>query len=230
MKKIFKSYFAIWTVLVILFNVISFVSVGWAGEEKYTTSFWIGYGVIMCAFVGQIICAYYALKSDDLTRTFYNVSLITTSYTGLILTFIIGGACMLIPSLPYWVAIIACAIILTFNIVAVIKTVTVIDIVNEVDNKVKIETFFMKTLRADTEMLINKTKDEDVRAELKKLYELVRYSDPRENEALASLEAAITIKFAELTAAVEEGLDVKELVSELKVLIEERNKKCKVLK
>ena len=230
MKKIFKSYFVIWGVLVILFNVVSFVSIGWAGEEKYTPSFWIGYIFILLTFIGQLACTYFALKGDDLTKTFYNISLITISYTGLISTFVVGGACMIISSLPYWVGIIVCAVVLAFNVISVVKTSVAIDLVAEIDEKIKNETLFIKSLRVDAELLINKAKDEGMKADLKKLYELVRYSDPRENEALASLETVITIKFAELIAAVEEGLDVKELVSELKVLIEERNNKCKILK
>ena len=38
MKKMFKSYFAIWAILLILFNVIAFVSVGWVNQAKYTPS------------------------------------------------------------------------------------------------------------------------------------------------------------------------------------------------
>ena len=85
MKKAFRYYLIIWSVTFALFNVIAFVSVGWAGQEKYTASFWIGYVSITLAFIGQIVCAYFALKESDIKKTFYNVSLITTSYTGLIL-------------------------------------------------------------------------------------------------------------------------------------------------
>ena len=47
MKKNFKLYVVAWTVLLALFNVIAFVSVGWINQEKYTASFWIGYVLIM---------------------------------------------------------------------------------------------------------------------------------------------------------------------------------------
>lgn len=129
MKKVFKFYSIIWAVLLALFNVISFVSVGWAGISKYTPSFWIGYVFITLSFVGQIVCAYFALKDDDIKKTFYNISLIFTSYTGLILSFIFGGLCMLLSPLPYWVGIILCTIILGFNVIAVVKATAVIDIV-----------------------------------------------------------------------------------------------------
>ena len=50
-------------------------------------------------------------------------------------------------------------------------------------------------------------------------------------EALAGLESQITLKFHEFeTALIEENENMPKLSDELLVLIEERNKKCKVLK
>jgi len=51
MTKVFKNYLIIWVVLLIIFNVVSFVSVGWTGQEKYTPSFWIGYAFITLTFI-----------------------------------------------------------------------------------------------------------------------------------------------------------------------------------
>ena len=232
MKKVFKFYSAIWAVLLALFNVISFVSVGWAGIEKYTPSFWIGYIFITIAFIGQITCTYFALNDNDIKKTFYNISLISTSYTGLILSFIFGGLCMLISPLPYWVGIILCAIVLVFNIIAVIKASAAIDIVGSIDEKVKENILFIKSLTDDAEGLISRAKSENVKAECKKVYEAFRYSDPMSNSALASIESEITIKFSNFSDAVlSNKFDVaSECSTELVILIDERNKKCKLLK
>ena len=100
MKKGFKFYAIAWFILLALFNVIAFVSVGWIGQEKYTASFWIGYAFITLSFVGQLACAYSAFKADSAKKLFYNISLIRTSYIGLIVSFIVGGLCMLISPLP----------------------------------------------------------------------------------------------------------------------------------
>ena len=203
MKKVFKFYSIIWAVLLALFNVISFVSVGWAGISKYTPSFWIGYTFITLSFIGQIVCAYFALKDDDIKKTFYNISLISASYSGLIFSFVFGGLCMIISPLPYWVGIILCVIVLSFNIIAVVKASAVIDIVGEIDNKVETKTFFIKSLTVDAESLISRAKSENIEAECKKVYEAVRYSDPMSSAALAD---------------------------EIIILLGDRNKKCKLLK
>lgn len=232
MKKVFKFYSAIWAILLALFNIISFVSVGWAGIPKYTPSFWIGYVFITLSFIGQIVCAYFALKDDNIKKTFYNISLISTSYTGLILSFVFGGLCMFVSPLPYWVGIILSAIVLAFNIITVVKASAVVDIVGEIDNKVKTKTFFIKSLTVDAESLISRAKSEAVKSECKKVFEAFRYSDPMSNTALASIESEITIKFAKLSDAVvdDDFETASNFADEIIILLGDRNKKCKLLK
>lgn len=232
MKKVFKFYSVIWAVLLALFNVISFVSVGWAGISKYTPSFWIGYAFITLSFIGQIVCAYFALKDNDIKKTFYNVSLIAVSYTGLILSFVFGGLCMIISLLPYWVGILLCAIVLGINVIAIIKASAVVDIVSSIDEKAKESTFFIKSLTVDAESLMSRAKSETTKAECKKVYEAIRYSDPMSNGALVSIESEITIKFSNFSdAVVSDKFNVaSECATELVILIDERNKKCKLLK
>lgn len=232
MKKTFRNYLIIWAVLLALFNVIAFVSVGWAGIEKYSPSFWIGYIFITLAFIGQLACAYYALKEDDIKKTFYNISLITTSYSGLIVSFIVGGLCMLISPLPYWIAVILCAVVLAFSVMAVIKASAAVEIVNDVDKKVKESTLFIKSLTVDAESLLSRAKNEEVKAACKKVYEAARYSDPMSNTALASVEEQISAQMEALTAAVSANDEEKilSLAGEIVALIEDRNRKCKALK
>lgn len=232
MKKTFRNYLIIWAVLLALFNVIAFVSVGWAGIEKYSPSFWIGYIFITLAFIGQLACAYYALKEDDIKKTFYNISLITTSYSGLIVSFIVGGLCMLISPLPYWIAVILCAVVLAFSVMAVIKASAAVEIVNDVDKKVKESTLFIKSLTVDAESLMSRAKNEEVKAACKKVYEAARYSDPMSNTALASVEEQISAQMEALTAAVSANDEEKilSLAGEIVALIEDRNRKCKALK
>jgi len=232
MKKAFKYYFAVWATLLALFNVLAFVSVGWAGQEKYTSSFWIGYVFITLTFLGQLACAFYALKDNNLTKTFYNISLVKTSYTGLILSFVFGGLCMVISPLPYWIGIILCAIVLAVNVVAVVKAAAAADLVAGVDKKIKVKTVFVKMLTADAQTLAAKTAGTELEALGHKVFEAIRYSDPMSDEALAGVEQRISQKFGELSAAVDarDAALAEEKASDLLLLITERSNKCKVLK
>lgn len=232
MKKTFKSYLVVWGVLFALFNVIAFVSVGWSGQEKYTPSFWVGYVFITLTLLGQLACAYIALKEDNLNKTFYNISLFSASYTGLIVSFIVGGLCMLISPLPYWVGVIVCSIVLVVNVLTVVKAKVAVDAVSKIDEKIKVQTFFIKALTVDADTLVASAKSDEVRAECRKVYEAVRYSDPMSNDALASVESQITIKFAELSESVEKNdIDaVKVAANTVLILVRDRNNKCKILK
>ena len=139
---------------------------------------------------------------------------------------------MIISPLPYWVGIILCAIVLAFNIIAVVKATAAIDIVGGIDKKVKEDTFFIKSLTVDAESLISRTKSENIKAECKKVYEAVRYSDPMSSAALTSIESDITIKFSKLFEAVvsEDSEVAVTLADEIIILLGDRNKKCRLLK
>ena len=232
MKKNFKYYIVIWAVLLVLFNIISFVSVGWAEQEKYTVSFWIGYTVILLAFIGQLICAYIAFKAENAQKLFYNIPLIRVSFIGLILSFIFGGLCMLISPLPYWVGIILCAIVLAVTVISIVTGAAASDIISSKDNQIKAKTLFVKALTADAESLMGRAQSDTVKAAVKKVYEAVRYSDPVSNEALASIESQIIVKFSAFSDAVEAGNQetAETIAEELLILIDDRNKKCKLLK
>lgn len=232
MKKRFTFYAIVWAVLLAVFNVIAFVAPGWEGYEKYTAGFWIGYVLITIMLLGQLACAYFALKEENNQKLFYKLPLITTSYAGLIVSFVFGGLCMLISPMPYWVGAIVCAIVLAATVIAVVKATAAGSEVERIDKKIKVQTFFIKSLTVDADGLLERAKSEAVRAECKKVYEAVRYSDPMSDDALASCESQITVAFAKLTGAVtaDNAEDVKAAANEVLILLNDRNKKCKLLK
>ena len=232
MKKTFRTYLVIWAALLALFNVIAFVSPGWTGLEKYTPSFWIGYAVITVAFIGQLLCAQYAWKESNSTKLFYNVSLITLSFSGLIASFVVGGLCMLLSPLPYWVGAIVCAIVLAVNVMSVAKAKAAIDLVSEIDDRVKAQTFAIRAMTADAEGVAARAQSDSAKAACRSVYEALRYSDPVSSPALATVEAAIADKIDLLADAVKAGNDAETqtIADALLALIGDRNRKCKLLK
>ncbi len=225
MKKTFRYYFAIWAALFVLFNIIAFVSVGWINQEKYTPSFWIGYIFISLAFIGQLICARIAFDAKNTQKLFYNLPLISLSWTGLVVSFVVGGLCMLISPLPYWVGVIVCTITLAAVAIAVIKASIAANAVANFDDKIKVQTFFIKSLTVDAEGMVARAKDEEIKRECTKVYEAVRFSDPMSDVALSEIEESIKQRFAEFS-----NLPSRETAEELLMLLDERNKKCKLLK
>ena len=178
------------------------------------------------------MCAKKTFEAKNLQKLFYSIPLITLSWTGLVVSFVVGGLCMLISTLPYWVGVIVCAIVLAIVAIAVIKANVAAEAVSAIDDKIKVQTFFIKSLTVDAEGLMTRAQTEDIKKECKKVYEAVRFSDPMSHEALAALESEITIKFAKLSEAVKENdiEKVAEMANEAVVLVEDRNRKCRLLK
>ena len=233
MKKGFRYYVICWAILLALFNLICFVPPAEAdGFNKFGGSFWAGYVVITLAFLGQLACAYMAFKAENQKRFFYNLPLITVSYTGLILTLVLGGLCMAIPDVPNWLGAILGAVVLAFTAVAVLKASAAADIVESVDKKVAEKTAFLRMATVDAEGILASAKSAETKAECRKVYEALRYSDPMSNEALSVTEAKITVKLDELkaAAAADDAEKVKTAAEDLMLLIKERNTKCKALK
>lgn len=229
MKKGFKYYAIVWAVLLALFNVVAFVSVGWIGVEKYTPSFWLGYGFITAFFVGQLGCAAWVFKTDSSQKLFYNISVLRHSYIGLIVSFVVGGACMLISPLPWWIGTLICAVVLATNVITVTKAAAVVALVDEKAQNICRSTAFIKGMTADAEALLARATTGEAKAACTNVYEAFRYSDPVSMPEVEAIESDIQTAFRELENVVLNA--DKERVSaaarEVTELVAHRNAKCK---
>lgn len=232
MKKVFKQYALSWAVSFILFNVICFVTPSKVAEyNKFDATFWTSYIFIIGAFIGHLACAYYAFNTNDKTKFFYNIPIIRISYSGLVLTLVFGVLCMAIPNLPNWIGIVVCIIVLAFTLFSLIKAEAASDVVSDIDSKVKTQTQFIKFITVDAENLISGATTPENRKYCKNVYEAFRYSNPISNDAFIDVENKISSKFVEFSNAVKNNDDcIKTISDELLLLINERNKKSKLLK
>ncbi len=226
MKKIFRAYVGVWAICLVLFNAVSFIV---PNEMKH--NFWVGYVSITLAFFGQLFCANKAFQSGNAQKFFYNFPFISGSFIGTLIMLIIGGLTMAISQIPVWVGVILCLAVFAFTAIAVINTSVASKTVSETDEKNKVKTEFIKMLTADAQALMTKAASEDVREITKKVYETVRYSDPMGNDALSTIEAQITARFEAFENAVCENSEKAILLGkELILLLEDRNRKCQLLK
>lgn len=233
MKKKFGLYSIVWLLCLAVFNVIAFVTPNKIGElSKFSGSFWVGYIFITVAFFGQLICAFMAFKAENLKKFFYRIPLISVSYGGVIAMLIFGSIFMAIPTLPEWIGIIVCVVVLAFNAISVIKATAAANIVNGIDEKVATQTLFIKSLTADAQSLMNSAKTDELLAEAKKVYEAMRYSDPMTNDVLSGLDSQIKGQFAAFADALRsDDIELAKTNSaELIELIAKREQTCKLLK
>lgn len=232
MKKNFKFYLTAWVLLLGVFNVVAFVTPAWQTLEKYTPSFWIGYGFITLAFVGQLVCSLLVFKEKENKKQFYKISLFAASYIGLISSFVVGIIFMIIPILPYWIGAIICPLVLVFNIVSILKANVAVDLVSKIDKKIEQQTFFIEEMRNLSEDLFVRVYTDETKGICKKIRDAFKYSDPMSVDELADIENEILNHFELVKQAVKEN-NIELLVAEkdeLLALIAERNSKCKKLK
>lgn len=233
MKKYFKYYGICWAIALVVFNVITFVAANeTVGLSSIGSSFWVSYAFITIAFIGNLICSLLFFKEENTGKVFLNIPIINLVYSALIVSLIVGAVAMAVPQIPYWIGVIVAVFVLAFYAIAIVKASAAANIVHDVEQKVKTQTFFVKSLTVDADSLMVRAKSDEMKAETKKVYEAIRYSDPMSNDALASIESQIQNEFNAFADAVKNNdMDLaKSSANELVILINDRNKKCKLLK
>jgi hypothetical protein len=198
---------------------------------RYDLDFLIG---MLIAFVGTAVAVAFVLtlKVETKEKEFLTISQFKTAYTVTVLSVILSGIYLFVAAVPHLVVFIAALLVYAFAAISIIKAKVAVSVVAEIDQKVKVKTFFIKSLTVDAEVLMNATKTAELKALTKKVYEAVRYSDPMSNAALVEAEEKIQNSFCDFENAV--TAEDYELASytaeELLSLINIRNKKCKLLK
>lgn len=230
MTKNFKIHFLLWLICFAIFNIITFTSP--AVINITFESFWIGYAFIIFAFLGQLTCSYIAFKEENINKMFYNISLILISYSSLLLILIIGIICMIAPMFPVWISIALCLIITGFLAFVIIFTCLAINVISNIDKEISTKTFTMKKLTANAEHLMNIAESVELKFVCKKVYEVLRYSDPINNIVLSELNEQIQNEFRAFEISITDNdVEMAKSVSiELINLIDKRNKECTLLK
>ena len=234
MKKNFGFYALIWAIFLAVFNLAVFLvrPVIPGFEIRYDARFWLSWAFILAAFIGNLACAYFAFKAKNRQKTFYRIPLIRLSYSALIAMLVFGVALMLIPDCPAWIAALVCLAVLAFHAVSLIKALWAVSAVEGIDEKIRTSTSFIKGITVDASCLISRARSDAVRAECKKVYEVIRYSDPTSSEALALTDSMIREKMDALADAVtsDNAEAAKEAADALVILTGDRNRVNKLTK
>ena len=237
MKRAFKFYLIAWAILFVIFNIVVIVppketTIAGITYTKLGGLSWITLIVFELCFVGHLICTWIALRQNKLSGTFYRMPLIRLSYACIIVTTVIGCVMMAVPNLPDWIPLIVVLIIMALYAVAVLKAAAAAEVVEQIDEKVKVQTAFVRDLTVDASTLMTRAKSEPVKNACKKVYEAVRYSDPMTSDALADVENRIRTEFDAFTdAVISDNADAANAsMGELLSLLTERNRTCKANK
>lgn len=222
MKKNSKLGYAILGIAFVLFNVIAF-----AIPTAKTGTFWVAYAFSVVAFASQIGIWKAALgKEDTLRSKFLGLPVVHIGIVYLVIQTVAFAVFMAAPGLPAWSAVVACAVVLGVSGICMISAEAGRGEIERVEAKTQKKVFYIRQLQADMELLADKETDAAVKKALTQLAEKIRFSDPMSSEQLTELENQISTKAAELKTATSKA----EIITELHSLLDERNKKCKILK
>ena len=237
MKRAFKFYLIAWAIMFVIFNAVVIAlpketTIAGITYTKLGGLSWITLILFELCFVGHLACTWFACKQNKLTGTFYRLPLIRLSYACVIVTLVLGCLAMAIPNLPSWIPLIVALLIMAIYVFSILKAAAAAEIVESIDEKVKVKTAFIKTLTVDAQTLCSRAKSEPVKAACKKVFEAVRYSDPMSADSLSDVESRIRTEVDALTdAVVSDDADAASAsADELLTLLKERSSRCKMEK
>lgn len=225
-RKGLVYFFATLVGVTAVFNIIAFTI-----PFNRTASFWIAYGFTMSAIVVSFATSFYAFRGD-LKSKFYGFSLIYLAWIYLIVQTIIGLMFMIISGTPYQIPLIICILLLAFYLAGMMATDMTKGYVENVDKRVKENTFFIKSLQLDMAEMSSAITDSSLENELKELIDDIKYSDPVSADQLKDTESSISEKVSVLKELVTDGNidDALGMIKDIRKLIALRNQKCKLLK
>lgn len=205
---------------------------GTYATPRYTANFFTTIVIMFIGYVYTVLVTLLALKkANSNQKTFYGIPVAYNGVATFAVIAVASALFMLVNLSPVAMTAIT-AVILLVSVIGLVNTSVVRNAVEATDEKVKRQTAFIRLLSVDAEHLMVTAKTDAVKAETKKVYEAIRYSDPMSNAALTDIETKIQYQFNAFTDAVknEDGELAATTATELIDLMDVRSKKCKAMK
>ncbi len=212
-----------YVILGILFALVSIIA--FAVPTTKTATFWIAYVFTAAAFAAQIIIWKTALgKEGTLKSKFLGLPVVHIGVVYAIIQTVAFAVFLLVPTLLAWSVIVVCSVIAGVSAVCMISADAGRNEIERVEAEVQKKVFSIRELQTVVELLTDVETDADTKAALTQLAEKIRFSDPMSHEQWVDLENKISVKVVELKTAANKV----EIIAEIKSLLDERNKKCKI--
>jgi len=217
----------IYVILLGVFNLLVFTI-----SKSRNDVFWLSYGFMTLAFVVQIVSMFMSFKSADVETAFFGIPLASFSVFYLCAELVIGALFMIFQMASFTLALVIQVLVLAVFLIIAIISLLSRDTVQQISDNVKEHVSNLKSVLVDIEMLMDGCTDPELKADLRKLSETVKYSDPISNEAVADVEQRIMRKISELRINIDDNqiADAKQSCADLERLYVERNKKLAISK
>lgn len=226
-----KSVIAIYAILLVVY-IVAFLIIPF---NKIAAS-WISFAFTIIAIAGSLLIFNFAFNAKEtLVSKIYGYPIFRVGAVYALAQLVIGVvicAISAVIAVPYWVALLVSVILLGAAAIGVIITDNTRDLVEEVDESVNVDTKNVTRFQIDIAGIDDVCENTEVKADLEKLNELFRFSDPVTNDETREVEESIKTMLAELKTIVADGStdDINALIKRITNTLNERNRICKASK
>lgn len=226
-----KSVIAIYAILLVVY-IVAFLIIPF---NKIAAS-WISFAFTIIAIAGSLLIFNFAFNAKEtLVSKIYGYPIFRVGAAYALAQLVIGVvicAISAVIAVPYWVALLVSVILLGAAAIGVIITDNTRDLVEEVDESVNVDTKNVTRFQIDIASIDDVCENTEVKADLEKLNELFRFSDPVTNDETREVEESIKTMLAELKTIVADGStdDINALIKRITNTLNERNRICKASK
>ena len=226
-----KAVIAIYAILLVVY-IVAFLIIPF----NKTAASWISFVFTIIAIAGSLfVCGYAFNAKQTLVSKIYGYPIFRVGAVYAIAQLVIGVvvcAISAVIAIPYWIALLVSVILLGAAAIGVIITDNTRDLVEEVDENVKVDTKNVTRFQIDIAGIVDICENTEVKADLETLNQLFEFSDPVTNKDTKESEEAIKIMLAELKTLVVDGStdDIKALIKKITNALNERNRICKASK
>lgn len=221
-KKTIGMSLAIWGIFFVVYNLLIFLFL-----KPQTPVFWMSYGFMVLAFLLQILGMYLSFKEFSVQAVFFGIPLAQFTLFYFCAEFFMSFVFMLFQHMMWQIPLFLQVVMLAIYAIVAIVSVMTRDAAVAAKDKVQQSAAVMRMSTIDIEMLRDDAKDPELKNQLRRLAEAVRYSDPMTNDAIADVDARIRQETMALQTYCEDGdvMSAKESCAKLQRLYVERNKK-----
>jgi hypothetical protein len=226
-----KSTISVYAIILIVY-VLAFLIVPF---NKNAAS-WISFFFTIIAIVSSLFVCGCAFKAKEtLVSKIYGFPIFRVGVVYAIAQLIVGIIICAIATfvvVPYWVALLLSVLFLGAAAIGVIVTDNTRDLIEEIDDSVKVETENVTFFQINIAGIVDECENDEVRADLVKLNELFQFSDPVSNDSTKEIEESIKAMLTDLKAIVADGKtdEVSALIKKITNALKERNRICQVTK
>lgn len=221
--------YAIWGILLAAWLVIV-LAVPFVKNSVY----WLSFAFTAVAFAAQIYVFKISFHNGESVRSkFYGFPIARIGVLYLAVQLVL---CLLFMSLaqwvPAWVSTIVFVVVFAVSAVGCIAADIMRDEVERQDVKLKKDVSSMRSMQSRANALVSQCEATELKAELQKLAEDFRYSDPVSNDAVVDVEASLSACLDELQRCLLDGdaNSAAVLCRRTSAALAERNRLCKLNK